>query len=355
VKRRIQKLIKLRSSALLVAMSVGIVLSGLVVGVALTTGEYFKLSGQSREGKVAYRAALSGIDDGLLRYKYASAEAKTSDLYNVKDEEITLINGDSSYKLSFVFDSIRVGSGTLFSPGGSRSGLWNDRSVASLKRLIQFGAKVANVDDVIDIDLSYFARLSQENDKIDKLYIYFTNPFIGTPDSPVFLPARYFTALNYQLTDLTDVSTGGEDSQLIGEGTNDARDAWFIQVSDINQCMQSSKSCHLRIKPYAASLNSFAQTNSVTQRLDGVTEAQFATGKKIAYAIEARDRLENLLPESEYSPGTLIISSVGRAGQATRKIQAKIDLSSGKYLGLFDYGVFCGSSCGGLEGASQSE
>jgi hypothetical protein len=111
----------------------------------------------------------------------------------------------------------------------------------------------------------------------------------------------------------------------------------------------------LRIKPYAASLNSFAQTNSVTQRLDGVTEAQFATGKKIAYAIEARDRLENLLPESEYSPGTLIISSVGRAGQATRKIQAKIDLSSGKYLGLFDYGVFCGSSCGGLEGASQSE
>jgi len=339
---------KLRSSALLVAMSVGIVLSGLVVGIALTMGEYFKLSGQSREGKAAYRAALSGIDDGLLRYKYASSAAKTGNLFNVQNEEVNLGTDFSSYELSFKLDSIRVGDGSLFSPSGTNFGLWQNRSAGSLKKLTELRAKETNIDDVIDIDLSYSAR----GDKISVINIYFTDPYIGA----AFLPVKYFTALNYQLTNVADISKGGEASQLIDENTNDNSAVSFIPVDKINQCMKSSDSCHLRIKPYAVSKKgSFAEANNVEGRLNGVIEDKYKAGKKIVYAIEARDTKGNLLEQAQYSPGTLIISSVGRAGQATRKIEAKVDLSSGKYLGLFDYGVFCGSSCEGLEGANQSE
>jgi len=336
---------KLHSSALLVAMSVGIVLSGLVIGVALTTGEYFKLSGQSREGKAAYRAALSGIDDGLLRYKYASAASKTGGLFGVQDEQVDLVADYSNYKLSFEFDSLRVGNASVF----KNTTDWQNRSSAALDNLISSGAKVANVDDLIDIDLSYFSRLPKESDKVKTLTIYFSYPYVENPKTGVeFLPTKYFTGLNYQLVDTTDIISKGEASQLIDEATNDSAANYSISVAKVAQCMKSTDSCHLRLKPYAV-------TSGYSKRLSGVSEAKYSSGKKIVYAIEARDEQNKLFSQAKYSPGTLIISSTGIAGQATRKIEAKIDLSSGKYLGLFDYGIYCGKECEGLRGVNQSE
>jgi hypothetical protein len=158
--------------------------------------------------------------------------------------------------------------------------------------------------------------------------------------------------MSYQLINVGDIASGGEKSQLIDEATNTSTASSTVAVSKIGDCMISGTSCNLRVKPLAVSVNSFTGATG-ERRLNGVTDSAFAKGKKIAYAIEARDSQDGLLEEATTSPGTLIISSVGVAGQATRKIEAKIDLSSGKYLGLFDYGVYCGKECEGLGGANQ--
>ena len=329
---------KIKSSALLIAMSMGILLSGLIIGVAVTMGQYTKLTGQSREGRAAYRAALSGVEDGLLRYKYAVAQGKTDEFFKIKDQEINLQPSDASkyatYKLSVSAGSLTVGNQAIFDNWGSD---WSDPNIG-----------VMRVDDVIDIDLSYWAKFAAPgedgNRAIGSIKIYFSKPFTGSRTAPSFLASPNFTALNYQLINVQNLSASGESGQRMSEGINTIVSAKSISVEKILDCMDSATDkCHLRIKPMAVKKNLFGTGSTMATRLDGATGS--ASGRRILYAIEARDKSGNLIVQEHDQPGIIVITSVGKVGQAVRKIDAKIDASSGQYLGLFDYGVFCGAEC----------
>lgn len=328
---------KIKSSALLIAMSMGILLSGLIIGVAVTMGQYSKLSGQSREGRAAYRAALSGVEDGLLRYKYAVAQGKTDKFFKIKDQEINLQPSDASkyatYKLSVSAGSLTIGNQPVFDNWG---GDWSDPDIG-----------VMRIDDVIDIDLSYWAKFfgtAEANRGIKIINIYFSKPFTGSRTSPVFLADPNFTALNYQLINVQNLSAKGEIGQRVSEDINTTVSAKSISVEKILDCMDSTTDkCHLRIKPMAVQKNFFGTGSAMATRLKGATGS--ADDRKIFYAIEAIDKGDNLIIQEHGQPGIIVITSVGKVGQAVRKIEAKIDASSGQYLGLFDYGVFCGAEC----------
>jgi len=304
-------MIRLKSSALLIAIVVGVVLTSAVTGVALLVNENTQMSGQSRDGKAAYRAALSGIEDGLLRYKIAKSQNLESKLFKpLGNFEISNVSGRQkvSYDLSLKSSSITVGG--------------EDDLSQTLK-----------MDDTLDIDLNYFIN---EKD-LTKVFIYFKSiPYtLDGADHKNDITGS-FTALNYKIVDLSKPY----EEQLLREGTNQISSASSMSVTT-DGCLPDSSNCHLRIKPQFA----LSVLSGDARRISGSTES--ASGKLVDYALEGRDSDDNLIPADpvQDKPGLVVIESIGIAGQARRKIEAKIDASSGTYLGIFDYGVYCGDKC----------
>lgn len=315
---------KIKSSALLIAIIVGIVLMTSSVGVAVLISQNVKLSGQARDGKIAYRAALSGIDDGLLRYKYARASSNPSDMTNFwkinpdNPERVIISDGaarppEASYELSFSASSLSVGS----------AGKLNQK---------------VNMDDTADIDLTPYL---QSPAGLSEVEIYFSKPFLGANQQN-----DKFTALNVRLVNILKQS----ESQLIEEQTNVNSSNKSVAITKIDQCVIDSSQCHIKIRPQLALKNGISEE---AKRIKGEGAPNpggtpIPGGKYMKYAVVASDKDSITIDPIEGGtdkPGTIIITSVGIAGQARHKIEAKIDASSGTYLGLFDYGVYCGDQC----------
>ena len=304
---------KIKSSALLIAIVVGVILTSAVSGVALLVNENTQMSGQSRDDKAAYRAALSGIEDGLLRYKIARSQNQQSDLYETLSNNYIISGGTGmqkvSYDLLFRSSSITV--------GGS----------GDLKQSLK-------IDDTLDIDLNYFIKQKD----LAGVTIYFRSiPYIFDRRGRKIDVAGSFTALNYKLVDLSK----SYEEQLLREGTNQNSSASSMSVTTAG-CSAISSNCHLRIKPQSA----LSVISNDARRISGSTDA--AGGKLIDYALEGRDSGGDIIKPTDpvvEKPGLVIIESVGIAGQARRRIEARIDASNGTYLGIFDYGVYCGDRC----------
>lgn len=334
---------KLKSSALIIALIVGIVLSGILVGVVLTLGQYSKSSGQAREGKIAYRAALSGIEDGLLRFKYALAQNDIKSLYGTqKDLEILKDDPNSVdilYDLTFKMDSISVGTGL----GGANVDVqsWKDNSQ---KAIAQKAWPVLS-DEMVDIDLTY---LLNNDPKLGSIDIFYSNPFVKDEDGDYSqLPFQGISPkpMSAVSVKLMDIANKGEE-QMVFEKINNNRATNKIQVENLNKCNGTvgGGQCHLQIKPQVA----FSENavDKVADRLSGEgINAIAGANKYIFFKIRARDINGHLIKPTDDVPGTLTIESVGKAGEAVRKIQAKIDASSGKYIGLLDFGIYCGNKC----------
>lgn len=305
---------KVKSSALLIAIIIGMVLMTSSVGVAVLTTQHTRLAGQARDGKIAYRAALSGVDDGLLRYKYAKAASKMPDFWSIKETKyVTDRNGlrppEASYELSVSASSLSVGSESSLS-------------------------QKMNIDDTTDIDLTPY--LSPIGPGLTKLQIYFSKPYLsGVTQSG-------FTALNVRLVDVLKTA----ESQLVEEHTNTNSANPPMDISKINLCISSSQ-CHIKIRSQIAKgVIDPTEANRIRGEGTPVPGATATSGKYINYAIVAYNGGRKISPYGTADkPGTIIISSVGVAGQARHKIEAKIDASSGAYLGLFDYGIYCGAKC----------
>jgi len=325
---------KFKSSALLVALALGVVVSGLVIGASVAMSQFSKMSAQSRDGKLAYRAALSGIDDGLLRYKYAKADNTAQDLFGDLGKTLIPNSGgtEMSYRLGFKTDSLSVGEIASITSGASTQLLLDPTK-----------ARTANIDDTIDIDLTYFTSKAKDpSELLTDLKIYFTPPYSNTVPLPTSLADDYFTAINARLIDTSSTFPG--ESQLIWENTNTDPSQNMIEIGDFVKCQMTNVTCHLRLRPQIASRNLLPNSQKAG-RIAGAPASD--QSRLIFYAIEATTNKK--LEPTQNAPGTLIISSVGSAGGAKRKIEAKIDVSSnGSYLGLFDYGIYCGSECSGL-------
>lgn len=314
---------------MLIAMILGLILMVIVISIAAALGVHMRLSGQARDGKIAYRAALSGIEDGLMRYKYARANGAENQLFKVSPENF-LIAVDprlpqSSYDLSFKVNSPNVGDVTAA----------NIPSDSSPK---------AQMDNIIDLNLYYLQNISRNG--LSSVEIYFTDP--KYPENNQL--SGNFTAMNYRLINVAKVGTS-ESEQLVSEDTNTNVSNHMMVVYLNGPCQISNSECHLKFKPQTASVaeTSTILNSSLSGRVSGSAGEAAVSGKFVNYALRVRDLNGNYIniPSTD-NPGAIVITSVGRAGNAERKLEASVDASSGNYLGIFDYGVYCGDKCKGL-------
>ncbi len=326
---------KLKSSALLMALLIGIMMSGLVVGVSAVVNEHISLAGQSREGRLAYRAALSGVEEGLLAVKYARANGKLPEIYGeIFNRDLT--NGDTDVQPADMSYEMSVDApfGSTFADTQSYTNLteWPDETQKdSLKKI--------NADDTYDIDLTQL--INEKN--LSYIDIYFSGPYSADEDE---LDSSY-TALNWSLIDLSKNKTTGTEKQLIASYTNSTNGKKLLRVSpsDIASCVKDRNECHLRIRPQIVSA---IPRTPLTRRFAGVG-AGTDSGKHVYLALKAVDKSNSLIVgESSENNGVIAITSVGKVGQAVRKLTARIDASSGAYLGLFDFGIYCGTNCTNL-------
>ena len=329
---------KIKSSALLISLILGVVLSGILVGIVLYVGQQAESSAQAREGSIAYRASLSGIDDGLLRYKSASSQGKVHELFSEK-QNVILSEGDSemvdiNYDISFKMDSLSVGDNL----GGNAEILsWEDDADEAVDQ----GAIPLLSDNFIDIDLTYLAN----NGGIGSVMIFYSNPFYKNSEGDYdLIPSNPLSAVNVKLL---DISKKGE-QQMIFEKTNNSSALNRIQVDQVDSCTGAyssgipTKNCHLQIKPQVAFVNN--PVDEASNRLTGGGLVSISE-KYIFFKIRATDSSGNIIEPTGDMPGNITLESVGYAGEAVRKLQAKIDAGSGNYVGLLDFGVYCGDKC----------
>lgn len=330
---------KAKSSAIIIALIVGTIMSIVMIGSSLIIGQRLQISAQSRQGKLAYRAALSGIEDGLMLVKQANAlgqldlvldKTKTGNV--LLDENInrrkayhdlTISSGPiSSFPLKYFGYTPSQLDGLMFNLG-------QDNAVGQLTRDDIEKFNKVNADDVVDINIP-------ENINPADFKIYFSRPHTyNSTGSPVYF-SPYYTALNVRLIDMTKPAEG----QMVYEKTvskyNDTSVA--IDTAKIDLCKISGK-CKLKIKPQVVK-------KSTSGDLSGAG-AGVQSGKFIYFAIIARDSANNLIKYEDARPGVVTIQSTGYVGRAVRKIQAKVDTTTGTYLGLFDFGIYCGDKCWG--------
>jgi hypothetical protein len=330
---------KIKASALMIAMILGIVLSGILVGIVVAMSQHIKTSGQTRDDKAAYRAALSGIEDGLLRYKYAYASNKESNAFRDATDSPTEyivsnsspVNLKASYQLAIKMDSLTIGKDF---DSQSQSSWWNSFSPNPNASNYNPQPKPFLVDDTIDVNLDYLIKKKN----LQSIELQFSNPYQKSSSANYDPISGYFSAVNYQLV---DVRQTGE-AQVVSNYTNtdSSRHTWVI--SDFSHCIGPTNECHLKIRPQIAK-NYADSTYTSAGRLLG--QGTSSAGKYIFFKIKALDRGNRLIPDNGNKPGVITIESVGIAGEAKHRLEARIDASTGKYLGLFDYGVYCGDKC----------
>ena len=314
------------------ALTLGLVLSSILVGLVLVMEQFVKLSGQSRDGKIALRAAQSGVEDGLLRLSFARAKGLEDELFSggligpvvISDENRP---PQASYTLEFKMDSLASGD-----PGVVTTTDPEPKDLHDPKK-----AKRTQVDDVLDFNLSYLTK----NLGLTRIEIYYSDPYyeheVSFAEKPL---VNYFTAFNYRLLNRSE---SGEE-QLVAEETNTDPSRRFLQVKNLDKCLLVNSECHLRIKSQVALRYDFSFDK---RRIVSGGWGANRKGKRVYVAIGAWAPGDvPILPSSD--PGAISIISVGYAGEAQRKLEARIDAATGRYLGLFDYGVYCGDKCEGL-------
>lgn len=313
-------MMRLKGSAVLIALSIGLILSATVFAAAAVISMRSQSLLKSIEGNVAYHAAVSGIEDGLLRYKYAASEGKAEEVFVDFGDKNISVDPKVQYGLKIINES--VGAPMVSSYYGS----WPNVDLSKASKL--------DADDTIDLNLS---KIGEGGGKLSAINIYFSAPnYMDGGESKKVSNA--FTALNYRL-----VNTANQDAQMqiISEKTNTQIDAKMISVDKVNMC-ESLSSCHLKIKPQVVSRS--LAFNPETKKLIGAGSDK--QGKFIYYVLEAKFD-GNISINDNAKVGTIRIISVGKTGRTSRKVETIIDSSTGANLGLFDFGIYCGNQCTG--------
>jgi hypothetical protein len=327
--------IKIKASALMISMILGIVLSGILVGIVVAMSQHIKTSGQTRDDKIAYRAAVSGIEDGLLRYKYAYASNKESNAFRDATDfptEYIVTNSSptalkASYQLTIKMDSLTI--------GDNFASWWNSFNPNPGTSNYDNQPQPFLVDDTVDINLSYLLK----EKGLQSIELQFSSPYQKSASANTYNPiSGYFSAVNYQLV---DVRQTGE-AQVVDNYTNTDSSNHTRVISNFSGCLGSTHECHLKIKPQVAK-NYTASAYTSAGRLLG--QGAPSAGKYIFFKIKALDSGNQLIPDNGNKPGVITIESIGIAGEAKHRLEARVDASTGKYLGLFDYGAYCGDKC----------
>jgi len=193
--------------------------------------------------------------------------------------------------------------------------------------------------------LSPYLNLSENHDRVHTIRVYFSNPRSVNEQGAEETINNSFTAMNIKLVDTSATKTA--ENQLIKEETNTDQkgDKSVMQIDNVDILCPSSEQvksqCHLRIRPQLA-------ISTISEKAKRIAGANGGEGRFVYLAIDARDSAEpenKIIKNAGDRPGTILITSIGLAGQAKRKLEARVDAGSGSYLGIFDWGVYCGKAC----------
>lgn len=328
-----------RSSAIIIALVVGMIMSVVMIGASLVIGQRIQISAQSRQGKLAYRAAMGGINEGLMLIKQARGQGvleniigqassftllpEASSQREIRYEYNILSGGISSFPKQYFSLSRAQLNTELLKLGADSAATGTGMGVQNIEKFSRL-----NVDDVVDIDLpDDFNPLNFD--------IYFSRPhYYNATGTPTYY-TDYFTPLNVRLIDTSKSAEG----QVVFEKTvtSQTERKLSIDQNKISLCVMGGK-CKLRIKPQVALKGT---------KLKGTVGVSAPSGKFVYFAIVARDSAGVLIGYEDARPGVITVESTGYAGQAARKLQARVDTTTGKYLGLFDFGIYCGDKCDG--------
>ncbi|OQA52636.1 MAG: hypothetical protein BWY43_00425 [candidate division WS2 bacterium ADurb.Bin280] len=330
---------KIKSSAIIMALIVGIIITIIATSAALIVSSRLQITAQSRQGKQAYRAAVSGIEDALMLIKQARLTGNLSSVTDFSKNKVEIAK-ETPDRRRATYD-LQISSDLVSSFPSSFQALSSADLYSKLTQLNYsnaasssgFGEKIEefskiNIDNYYDIDITH-ADVSSMN-------IYFSKPhYRGTAGKPKYLN-NSITALNLKL--ISEDKNG--EGQLVYEETTDKYDNKAEVLSaKINLCKRSGATCKLRIRPQATS------ASNINPKYSGIGAS--TPGKYIYFAVVSRNSIGGLVGYEEENPGIVKIQSIGYVGEAVRKLEAKVDLTSGQYLGLFDFGVYCGEKCEG--------
>ncbi|PIT97564.1 hypothetical protein COT77_00845 [Candidatus Berkelbacteria bacterium CG10_big_fil_rev_8_21_14_0_10_41_12] len=300
---------KMKSSAMLIALMIGIIISGAVATISTLISINVKSAGQIRDGKSAYYAAYSGIQEGVLMYQYAVSQNKLNALLS-QNNLFTITRDinpndprDPSFEAKIEINPLSIG---LVPDGAMDSGP------------AQEGPKL-NIDDSLDLILEtgQYARF------------YWSDPMKKNGTGL----ADYQTIINYQM--FNDSANGEQQimqQRIITQRQIDEPSQYYV---NIGPCSNGTNFCRLRITARIKPRNS-----SVFDYVDKFNGQGQGAGNFIYYAINPGN--DN---NSDYN---LAITSIGKAGLAQRKLIAKFNTITGKYVSLFDYAIYCGDKCEGI-------
>lgn len=327
---------KQKSSALIIAIVVGAIMSVVMVGSSLIIMQRLQISAQSRQGKLAYRAALSGIEDGLMIVKQAEANSTLSKVLGTTLSGNTIL--EASADQTRIYHDLQISSGAI----SSFPSIYSNLSVSQLDtQLTKLGGDnavsaigVSNIEKFSKLNIDDTIEVNIPPDFDPQTFgIYFSRPHYYVAGLPTYY-ANYFTPLNIQII---DTSKSGEQQLAYDETVADQTiSTVYIDPSKFSACAVTG-SCKLKIRAQAAKKGTL---------LDG-GGSSVVSGKFIYLAIVARDAYNNLLNFEDARPGVITVSSTGYAGQAVRKLSAEVNSTTGAYLGLFDFGIYCGDKCEG--------
>ncbi|MFH1855316.1 MAG: hypothetical protein ABH810_02850 [bacterium] len=291
---------KLKGSAILVSLLLGLFLSIILISVMLSSNSKIsKMLTSSAQGQ-AYFAAFSGIEDGKVLYEKNKEDKKN--LFELNErEEVFESNGRKAY-YNILFEMSSLSFGKNFN-----SSAWYGNS----QKAISDDALQVEGDGELKVDLTYlFSKPALF--RPTKITIYFSDPFSQNQQGFLEENANSSAAsgVSYSLQkNGGDVSSQDVSSSQVHQ----------LSVNSIAECIKES--CVLNIRFNTSNENS----------------------KYFFVKIKAQSASRIILPTRDI-PGTIYLKSTGYFSLGKVELIQKIN-SDGEFLSLEKNGVYCDLSC----------
>ena len=288
--------IKLRAFAVLITFFIGSVLSVILITALISVMKSSdKLKVTSSES-LAYFAAKSGINEGLLKYKKFQSDPGRL-FESIPSRSVDINDSKASYDLSIGVSPLSLG-GDL-----NASNWYSDSQQAAKQKAYEITG-----DKDFYINLKPFFSADQAN-RPQEITLYVSDPF-----------KLENNALNQFSDSTARISYSLKDgSKILGSQTIETGKSHELDVDGLGNCSSDGAMCELKI-----SINP-------------------GSSHHVFLKIKAEDS-RGAMKASEDEPGTILIHSVGYFLKDKVDLVYKID-SSGKALGMFYEGVKCTDSC----------
>lgn len=286
--------VKIKSSAILIALFVGTILMAILSIAALEGQKMVSSIISNSDMTLAEIAAESGLEQGRFLYEKEISAGK-----NYYSKAPVLVSLPSVGRKSESFDyQIKMQALTV-GKDFSASDWLSDAKKAQMQNALL----VNNADEFI-IDLDYLFHFAPQKERPTSLIVTFSNPFkVKGNEFLVISDNNAKINLSWELIDQVS-------GQKITSGSQNSVNNHKMQVNGMENC-SASKKCLLKIK----------ELSSPKEAVGFIKiEAKSANG---------------LLPYTGDRPGTIIIESNGKYGLAKKKLQAKYESLGGKFLGIY--------------------